>query len=136
MINKIFIDTFAWIALINKSDNYHKLSVDLFNEILIKNNKLYTSTFIITETINALSKFMYRKPILEFLNRIQNSQILNLIEINMDIYNNSINLFKKRIDKEWGLTDCSSFIVMEKYDIIKAFTNDKHFEQAGFELLI
>jgi predicted nucleic acid-binding protein len=45
-------------------------------------------------------------------------------------------MFREYDDKEWGLTDCCSFVVMRRQDIKDAFTADKHFEQAGFNQLI
>jgi len=38
--------------------------------------------------------------------------------------------------KEWQLTDCISFIVMEDKEITDALTGDHHFEQAGFTALL
>ena len=45
-------------------------------------------------------------------------------------------LFAKRPDKEWSLTDCISFIVMQEYGLTEALTADHHFEQAGFTILL
>jgi predicted nucleic acid-binding protein len=36
----------------------------------------------------------------------------------------------------WGLIDCVSFVVMKELGIIDALSADKHFEQAGFNILI
>jgi uncharacterized protein len=38
----------------------------------------------------------------------------------------------QRPDKEWSLTDCISFIVMEEHGLTEALTADHHFAQAGF----
>ncbi|HWR21118.1 MAG TPA: PIN domain-containing protein, partial [Verrucomicrobiae bacterium] len=38
--------------------------------------------------------------------------------------------------KEWGLTDCTSFIVMEDQRLREAFTADHHFQQAGYTCLL
>lgn len=43
-------------------------------------------------------------------------------------------LYQERLDKEWGLTDCMSFLVMKDYDLRQALTADKHFQQAGFRI--
>ena len=43
---------------------------------------------------------------------------------------------KKRMDKGGGLTDCTSFIVMQRYDVTDALTTDGHFQQAGFRALL
>ena len=45
-------------------------------------------------------------------------------------------LFHARLDKEWSLTDCISFVVMQREGITDALTGDHHFEQAGFTALL
>jgi len=44
--------------------------------------------------------------------------------------------FGKYKDKEWGLVDCISFVVMREKHIINALTSDEHFGQAGFKVLL
>jgi predicted nucleic acid-binding protein len=44
--------------------------------------------------------------------------------------------FSVRPDKEWSLTDCISFVVMNERGITDALTSDHHFEQAGFQILL
>jgi predicted nucleic acid-binding protein len=51
------------------------------------------------------------------------------------LYELAFNLFKQREDKEWGLVDCISFIVMEDRGITDGLTTDIHFQQAGFRAL-
>jgi hypothetical protein len=48
----------------------------------------------------------------------------------------AIELFSHRPDKRWSLTDCTSFVVMEREGIAEALTGDHHFEQAGFVPLL
>jgi predicted nucleic acid-binding protein len=43
---------------------------------------------------------------------------------------------EQRPDKEWSLTDCNSFVVMQHEGISEALTGDHHFEQAGFVALL
>ena len=45
-------------------------------------------------------------------------------------------LYRERPDKEWGLTDCISFVVMQERGISAALTADEHFQQAGFRALM
>src|SRR6266851_7667037 len=47
-----------------------------------------------------------------------------------------LRLHAQRLDKEWSLTDCISFVVMERRGISRALAHDQHFEQAGFEALL
>ena len=50
--------------------------------------------------------------------------------------NKALQCYKMRTDKEWGITDCISFVVMEEYGLTEALTADKHFRQAGFKALL
>jgi hypothetical protein len=45
-------------------------------------------------------------------------------------------LYAARPDKEWSLTDCVSFLVMQDHGVTEALTADHHFEQAGFVALL
>lgn len=38
-------------------------------------------------------------------------------------------------DKEWGLVDCISFVVMWEAGVTQVLTFDQHFAQAGFQVL-
>ena len=45
-------------------------------------------------------------------------------------------LHLERQDKEWSLTDCISFLVMQRRSIRQALAYDHHFAQAGFDSLL
>jgi len=136
MTEAVFVDSFAWIAAINKSDNYHEISLKTIETLLKKGLKLVTSNYVIVETINALSKAEFRKAVIEFVDKLEMSPSVEIIKITDEMYNNAWALYQQRMDKDWGITDCTSFEVMRMFNIKKAFTNDKHFEQAGYSLVV
>lgn len=47
-----------------------------------------------------------------------------------------LEFYRNRADKDWGLTDCISFVVMQDNNLIDALTMDEHFQQAGFRPLL
>lgn len=136
MTETVFVDSFAWIAVINKSDNYHRISLKTLEEFLNKHVNLITTNYAIVETINALSKVEFRKAVIEFINKLERSPSVEIVKITDEIYNNAWTLYQQRMDKNWGITDCTSFEVMRMFNIRKAFTNDKHFEQAGYSVVV
>src|SRR3990172_538844 len=136
MTKSVFVDSFAWIAAINKSDNYHDVTLRIIADLLGKNSKLFTTNYVIIETINALSKKEYRNTVVEFIHKLEKSPSVEIIGITEDTYSNAWKLYQERMDKDWGITDCTSFEVMRMFNIKRAFTNDKHFEQAGFSLMV
>jgi predicted nucleic acid-binding protein len=48
----------------------------------------------------------------------------------------ALELYRGRSDKDWGMTDCASFVVMAENGISDALTADQHFKQAGFRPLM
>ena len=136
MIETVFVDSFAWIATINKSDNYHDICLGILEGFLNNHTKLITSNYIVVETINSLSRVEFRKTVIGFMDKLEKSPSVKIIKITDEIYNNAWMLYQQRMDKNWGITDCTSFEIMKIFNIKKAFTNDKHFEQAGYSLLV
>jgi predicted nucleic acid-binding protein len=41
-----------------------------------------------------------------------------------------------RPDKSWSLSDCLSFVVMERRQLTEALTTDRRFEQAGMKVMM
>ena len=52
------------------------------------------------------------------------------------MFDKGVGLYAARPDKDWSLTDCISFVVMQEHGITDALTGDHHFEQAGFKALL
>jgi predicted nucleic acid-binding protein len=61
---------------------------------------------------------------------------ISIVEITESLFSKAFQLFASRSDKEWGITDCLSFIIMEEGRITQALTADEHFAQAGFHALL
>jgi hypothetical protein len=57
---------------------------------------------------------------------------VEVLPLEAELFVRAFRLYSDRADKEWGLTDCVSFVVMTDRGIREALTADEHFEQAGF----
>lgn len=60
---------------------------------------------------------------------------VRVVRSDPEIFDRGLALYASRQDKDWSLTDCISFVVMERAEIAEPLTGDKHFEQAGFKIL-
>ena len=59
-----------------------------------------------------------------------------VISVDQALMRLSLDHYAAMSDKEWGLTDCISFIVMRDQNLQFAATSDHHFRQAGFFTLL
>jgi uncharacterized protein len=97
---------------------------------------LVTTCAILLEIGNALSKLPYRKACVELLNSMETDENVLIVPVSDELYTKGLALFDGRADKEWGLIDCISFVVMQEHNIEQALTTDAHFQQAGFYALM
>ena len=133
---KVFVDTVAWIAILNEDDALHLPATQAINNLLQQKVPLLTTEFILLEVADALSAPRFRPPIVEFIQDCWRSPVVEVVPAGHTLVSEGLQLFSQRFDKDWGLTDCISFIVMQNQDITQALTSDRHFEQAGFRRLL
>jgi len=77
-----------------------------------------------------------RDVFIRFYDWIQHRPGITIVPATRKLLEDGISLYRYRRDKDWPLTDCISFVLMEDEKIADALTGDKHFEQAGFNALL
>ena len=135
-MNQVFVDTAAWIALLNMDDVWHQQARIVRAELVKKNYVFITTDFVLLEVADALCSPICKKNTAIFLRNIYQLKSTRLIPLDRALFQAGLDLYETRLDKDWGLTDCISFVVMQREGIVEAFTSDKHFEQAGFTRLL
>ena len=72
----------------------------------------------------------------EVLTTLQSNPLVEIVAMRAEILADAFDLYSRRSDKEWRMTDCVSFVVMHERGLIEALTMDQHFQQAGFRALL
>ena len=134
MKTEIFLDSAFAIALSSETDAYHEKAVQISESL--GGIVLVTTRAILLEIGNALSKRPFRKACTALLKSLEDDENVLIVPLSDDLFEKGLDLFAKRIDKEWGLSDCISFVVMQERGIAQALTTDTHFQQAGFQTLM
>ena len=88
------------------------------------------------EVGNALSRPPARSLGIQALHEIRTDPAIHIVTIDPALFAAAVDLFQQRTDQSWGLTDCTSFVIMGRLGLTRALTIDRHFEQAGFERLL
>lgn len=105
-------------------DQYHRDAL-AWHRYLIKSRALVVTTEAVCwEWLNAMSGAATRKVAADGFERIHRDPLIEVIQQTEDLSQEAFRLFSSRSDKDWSLTDCLSFVVME------------HFEQAGFRAVL
>lgn len=129
----VFADTFYFIALLSPKDEAHTEAVAFTKQFT---GRLLTTAWVLTELADGLTDVLARVRFMQFYDRLQARDDATIVPCGDELYQQGIELFRQRPDKEWSLTDCISFEVMHQRNVADALTADHHFEQAGFTVLM
>ena len=129
---EIFVDSSAWIALVNSRDAHHKAAASAYPGILKNHKRLTTSNLVIAETFVVLLKGSGHSVAVEFLKRVRASPRIAKVWSSENIEIEAEQVLAKFSDQAFSYTDAVSFVIMKKRDIKKAFGFDRHFAAAGF----
>lgn len=72
----------------------------------------------------------------ELLDALEGDPDVLVVPADASLFRRGVDLYRQRPDKDWSLTDCISFVVMEEQGLTDALTADHHFEQAGFRAIL
>ena len=131
-MSAVFADTFYFLALLRRDDPAHARALA---EVRLRREVL-TTEFILLELGNACARAKDHGDFVELLSSLRASPRITVVPLDSQLLARGLELFGQRRDKDWSLTDCISFAVMQDEEIHEALTGDQHFEQAGFVALL
>lgn len=128
----IFVDTSAWYARYASRDVNHN-AAKAFH--LANHLPLVTTDYVVDETLTLLKTRGNRELAFRIGPKLLTGQLARLIHVSEQDVATAWQLFSARRDKEWSFTDCVSYVVMKRLQIVEAFAFDEHFKQFGFAMV-
>lgn len=132
----VFLDTSFILALENRDDPYHERAKELDVELAGQGVVYLLHWGILLEIGDGYARFNRRAKGAELLQMFQQESGYQIVSLSEQLLIESMNLYQQRLDKNWGLTDCVSFVLMQQAGVHDALTADAHFRQAGFHALL
>lgn len=131
-MNAVFADTFFYLALLDENEPAHEraLAESKISRLIV------TTEFILLELGNSCARAEDHADFLALVAGMRASPRVKIIPLSSELFNHGLTRMRERSDKNWSLTDCISFAVMEDEGLREALTGDQHFEQAGFKALL
>ena len=135
-MNEVFVDTNGWAALKHEGDRFHYAASELNRLLLASGRRYVTSNFVLDESYTLLMRHAGHHIAVELGEEIRASQLVTVILVSQVLEEVAWQLFVRYADKQFSFTDCTSFAIMQQRGIQEAFTNDRHFEQVGYQRLL
>lgn len=131
LARRAFVDSAAFFALIDPGDSNYAAARSIQRRLVAERWVLATSNFVVAETHGLILRRLGRRLAAGYLDSLDESptSVLRVSEVDE---RRAREIIVRYDDKDFSLTDSTSFAVMERLRIPHAFTFDRHFEQFGF----
>jgi uncharacterized protein len=108
-VKPVFADTSFYAAVLGPRDALHAQAVNLSQT---RKRRILTTEFVIVELANLFSRVPVRSTFVEFVTYVRSHPQTTIVPASSELVQRGFELFSRRPDKEWSLTDCISFVVM------------------------
>jgi len=129
-MNKLFVDTSAWIAHFNSNDDFHSAAEKLF----LQRPELATSNAVLHETIAHLASRVNKKAAIVAGEFILETGVVELITLSLQDEQKSWNKLKQ-INFQMSFVDISNVIVMKANDLTDIFSFDSDFTKLNLNVV-
>ena len=136
MMKSVFADSLYWIAIARPRDPWSAAARKAKAEL--GDVRIITTDEVLGEFLTALCGGgpKLRQQAASIVREIISNPMVKVIPQSRDSFLGGLKFYELRGDKEYSLVDCISMNVMRSESIDEILTNDHHFEQEGFALLI
>ena len=132
-MRSVFADTFHFLALLKVDDSRHRRALELHR---VRWQRIVTTDCVLLEVGDACCHPRHHGDFLALYGTLAQDVRVEIVRLTPELFKLGVELFRSRVDKNWPLTDCISFVVMQDHNLSEALTADRHFEQAGFKALL
>lgn len=132
---RYFIDTSAFVALSDRTDQYHLSAIRFFKEQIHPDDQLYTSNYVVDETITRLRVGANHYAAVKFADSIYTTHTHSISVIDHAIELAALRLFKQYHDHDFSFTDCTTMVLLNQLAIPFLFAYDKASRNVGYHLV-
>jgi predicted nucleic acid-binding protein len=131
----LFVDTAGWMACADAADPAHARARAARDEALTAGLVLMTTDYVVDETLTLLRMRLGLPAAEAWWSQVDASSRMKWQWIDATRAEKARALFFRHRDKDYSFTDCTSFVVMRELRLKQALTTDRHFRQAGFQVV-
>jgi predicted nucleic acid-binding protein len=128
-MSTVFADTYYFVALLSRRDLRHAKAVQFRAG---QEHRLLTTDWVLIEVADRLARSSVRHFASELIADLRSSNDCEVVPFSSELFDQALAYYGRHRDKDWTLTDCTSFLITRERGIKEALTGDRHFEQAGY----
>ena len=128
---RMFVDTGAWYALVDERDPSHAEALDLVEGA---HAELITTNWVVGESLNLTRSRLGHRVAVTLGAELRVRPGIRIVRVGQKDEEEAWRLFQRYADKDFSFTDCTSFAVMRRLGLTRAFAFDRHFQQMGFRV--
>jgi len=129
----IFIDTSAFLAILDIDNEHHKPAEEVWKNILMSTESLVTTNYVLVETCALVQHRLGMAAVEVFHEDI--IPVLRIQWVDHASHQAAAAIMPTAKRKKLSLVDCVSFETMRRLGIKTSFTLDRHFKEQGFKCL-
>lgn len=135
-MREVFADTHFWVALLMARDPWHASAVRAYSDL--GSVLLVTTDSVLVELLNYMAGYgpATRDQGVHFARGLLGKPAVEVLPCSREGFLAGLSLYASRRDKGYSLTDCMSMETMRSRGIAEVLTNDRHFAQEGFVILL
>lgn len=132
----IFLDTSGWLAAISPREAAHPRARRAYVEQVSGGGRLLTTSFVVAEMHTLILRVRGAESALDFLARLAADTSHEVVDVDRELRLAATERWLRRFrDHDFSLADAVSFEVMRRRRVRRALALDRHFVEAGFEIL-
>lgn len=132
----VFADTLYWVAIVKPNDSWGELAKQAKSSL--GNVRILTTDEVLTEFLATLSSGGEKLRLLavKMVRAILDNPNVKVLPQSRASFLRGVEFYEERLDKKYSLVDCISMNSMRQENLSDILTNDNHFVQEGFNILI
>src|SRR5262245_9451895 len=128
----IFVDTGAWYAVQDADDHWHADATATLKALVANGARLITSNHVVGETYSLLLRTQGHAAAFRFVDTLGASGRVTMSHVDEATEREAFALLRRFADQAFSFVDGTSFALMRRRRLAKAFAFDRHFSVAGF----
>ncbi len=136
---RVFVDTQGWAEIFHQPALHHAQAEALLRQVRADRWELITSNLILSELVPLFRSRLFRLPqpqVLAIIAQIRALPNVTVTHVDPQIDQQAWGLLYANPQQPWSHVDATSMVLMRQLGLTEVFTADRHFEQAGFTVLL